>query len=284
MKIFKNKKILSVFNDAGAANIGLSYLKHNRIKSQFYCIGPSLKILRNIFPKAKNSKNLINEIKKSDVVITGSSSKNNIEFITRSYCKKKKIFSLTFLDHWVNYKNRFKKNNYEVLPDLLITSDVFSYLKAREVFKKILVKKYPNYYLNDLIKKIKGMKQGQKLLYSLEPFDNKIEFTALNNFFGILRKHKVFNKEIILRLHPSEKKNKYNIFIKRLKDFKVKIDEKSSMQKLIASAKYVFGLESNALVISLRAKKKVFTLLPLYNRKFRLPFKKIKNINKLKNF
>jgi len=161
---------------------------------------------------------------------------------------------------------------------------VFSYLKAREVFKKILVKKYPNYYLNDLIKKIKGMKQGQKLLYFLEPFDNKIEFTALNNFFGILRKHKVFNKEIILRLHPSEKKNKYNIFIKRLKDFKVKIDEKSSMQKLIASAKYVFGLESNALVISLRAKKKVFTLLPLYNRKFRLPFKKIKNINKLKNF
>ena len=49
MKIFKNKKILSVFHDAGGANIGLSFLKQYKIKSKFFCIGPSSKILKDFF-------------------------------------------------------------------------------------------------------------------------------------------------------------------------------------------------------------------------------------------
>ena len=81
-----------------------------------------------------------------------------------------------------------------------------------------------------------------------------------------------------------KKKNKYIKFLKKYENFKVVLDNKSSIEKLISSAKYIFGLESNALAISQKANKKVFTILPLYNRKFRLPFKKIKNINKFKKF
>ena len=183
MKIFKNKKILSVFHDAGGANIGLSFLKQYKIKSKFFCIGPSSKILKDFFPRVKNSNNLMREIEKSDLVITGTSSKNKIEFIVRNFCKKKKIFSVTFLDHWANYKNRFRKKRKEVLPDLLITSDQKSYLEAKKLFRKTLIKKFTNYYVENLIKKIKKKKRGDKILYFLEPFNDKIEFFALNLFF-----------------------------------------------------------------------------------------------------
>ncbi len=284
MEIFKKKKILAVFHDAGAANIALNYLKEKRIDAKFYCIGPSYKILKNLFPNKKNIKNLFNELKKYNLVITGTSSNNKIEFKVRDYCKRKKIFSVTFLDHWVNYKKRFIRNRRKVLPDMLISSDKNSYKISKKIFKKTTIIKCINYYEKKIIEKIKKLKEGEKILYFLEPFNNKIEFMALKIFFQKLKKLKTINKSIILKIHPSEKKNKYIKFLKKYENFKVVLDNKSSIEKLISSAKYIFGLESNALAISQKANKKVFTILPLYNRKFRLPFKKIKNINKFKKF
>ena len=135
-----------------------------------------------------------------------------------------------------------------------------------------------------IIEKIRRLKKGEKILYFLEPFNNKIEFVALKIFFQKLKKLKIVNQSIILKTHPSENKNKYIKFLKKYEKFKIVLDNKSSIEKLISSAKYIFGLESNALAISQKVNKKVFTILPLYNRKFRLPFKKIKNINKFKKF
>ena len=284
MEIFKKKKILAVFHDAGAANIALNYLKEKRIDAKFYCIGPSYKILKNLFPNKKNIKNLFNELKKYNLVITGTSSNNKIEFKVRDYCKRKKIFSVTFLDHWVNYKKRFIRNRRKVLPDMLISSDKNSYKISKKIFKKTTIIKCINYYEKKIIEKIKKLKEGEKILYFLEPFNNKIEFMALKIFFQKLKKLKIVNQSIILKTHPSENKNKYIKFLKKYEKFKIVLDNKSSIEKLISSAKYIFGLESNALAISQKANKKVFTILPLYNRKFRLPFKKIKNINKFKKF
>ncbi len=284
MEIFKKKKILAVFHDAGAANIGLNYLKEKKIDTKFYCTGPSYKILKSLFPNKKNIKNLYKELKKYNLIITGTSSSNKIEFNVRRYCKKNKIFCVTFLDHWVNYKKRFTNNRVKVLPDVLVSSDNKSYKICKKIFKKTAIVKCINYYEKKIIEKIRRLKKGEKILYFLEPFNNKIEFVALKIFFQKLKKLKIVNQSIILKTHPSENKNKYIKFLKKYEKFKILLDNKSSIEKLISSAKYIFGLESNALAISQKVNKKVFTILPLYNRKFRLPFKKIKNINKFKKF
>ncbi len=117
------------------------------------------------------------------------------------------------------------------------------------------------------------MKLPKKKFYLLK--DKKLRLIEFK------RKHITKN---YLHWLNSSKEIKYSRFIKKFKNFKIYLDDKSSMQNLVASAKYVFGLESNVLFISLRAGKKVFTILPLNNKKFRLPFKKIKNINKFNKF
>ncbi len=284
MKIFKKKKILSIFHDAGGANIGLNYIKEKNLKSKFYCKGPAYNIFKKLFPNKNNTENFINSIGKCDLVITGTSSNDKTELKAIDYCKKKKIFCVTFLDHWVNYKNRFIINKKLILPDLLISSDEHSYRMSKKIFKKVKIIQLKNYYEINKVNKIKKMRQGNNILYFLEPVNNKLEFFGLKKFFRKLEKLNKFNQTIILRLHPSEKKVKYLNILKKYKNFKITLDVNSPIENLIASANYIFGLESNALVLSSKVNKKVFTILPLYNRNFRLPFKKIKNINALDNF
>lgn len=283
MKIFKKKKILSIFHDAGGANIGLNYIKKKNLKSKFYCKGPAYNIFKKIFPNKQNVKNFTYSIRECDFVITGTSSNNKTELKAIDYCKKKRIFCVSFLDHWVNYKNRFVLNDNLILPNLLISSDKYSYRTSKRTFKKVKILQLKNYYEIDKVNKIKKMRQGNNLLYFLEPINNKLEFFALKKFFRKLERFDKFNQTIILRLHPSEKKTKYHNILKKYKKFKITLDVNSPIENLIASAKYIFGLESNALVLSSKVNKKVFTILPLYNRNFRLPFKKIKNINTLEN-
>jgi len=56
----------------------------------------------------------------------------------------------------------------------------------------------------------------------------------------------------------------------------------ASISNTLSWADYVVGLESYLLVLAMKSKKKVYTLLPLNGKKFRLPFNKILNINKFK--
>ena len=272
-----------VASDAGASEILSFFAKKNKNKYNYLLKGTAKKIFKKNLGKFKTI-SLKESLKKTKLYIcgTGWQSDIHIQIIKATRLKSTKV--IAYLDHWVNYKKRFIRNRRKVLPDMLISSDKNSYKISKKIFKKTTIIKCINYYEKKIIEKIKKLKEGEKILYFLEPFNNKIEFMALKIFFQKLKKLKTINKSIILKIHPSEKKNKYIKFLKKYENFKVVLDNKSSIEKLISSAKYIFGLESNALAISQKANKKVFTILPLYNRKFRLPFKKIKNINKFKKF
>ena len=56
MKQLKQKKILSVFHDAGSANIAASFIKNQKISTKFYCKGPAEKIFKKNFKNFKNEK------------------------------------------------------------------------------------------------------------------------------------------------------------------------------------------------------------------------------------
>ena len=90
MKHLKHKKILSVFHDAGSANIGALFIKNKKIKTRFYCKGPAEKIFQKCFKNFKNEKNFKKLFEETDVVLTGTSSTNLIEHRAREICIKKK--------------------------------------------------------------------------------------------------------------------------------------------------------------------------------------------------
>ena len=104
MNLNRFRKKLIIAKDAGAANMIYSYLKSKN--QTFYCYlkHPADKIFnqRN-FIRLKNIKNL----KQYDLLITGTSVKNKLELISIVSAKNLGIYSVTFLDHWTNYKKRF---------------------------------------------------------------------------------------------------------------------------------------------------------------------------------
>ncbi len=279
----KNKKVGAIFHDAGSANLGIAFLKKKKIKTHFYCAGPALKIMKSYNKNFTNKNRPSSIINNSEIVITGTSRINNIEYSVRKICKKKNITNITIIDHWTGYLKRFKKGKELILPNYLFVFNKQSFLMAKKIFNgKLVVKKFQNYFEQKILENIKKKKKNSlNLLYVLEPFDGKFEFDALNRFkIAILKFNLKFN--IIFKLHPSEKINKYSNWIKKNKNLNIKLVNEASISNTLSWADYVVGLESYLLVLAMKSKKKVYTLLPLNGKKFRLPFNKILNINKFK--
>ena len=167
-------------------------------------------------------------------------------------------------------------NNFISMYIISIFYWYFLYRNKVKIFKK------KNYFEDFIISKIKKKnKNSNNILYILEPFDGKFEFLALDKFKEHLKKFRG-KMNIKLKLHPSESKNKYKNWLKKNNSIGFSLVDEFDLSKSLSWADYVVGLESYMLVLAMKAKKKVFTLLPLNKKKFRLPFVKIQNIDKFK--
>jgi len=263
--LISNKKLGIVCNDAGGAEIISSWLK--RVKNKFYLSlsGPALVIFRRKFRNIKLD-NLKNVISKSDLIVTGTSLKSNKELEAIKISRKYKKKTITFLDHWVNYRRRFVRNNIIVQPNYLIVSDKEAFRIAKDEFKNsitIFIKK--NFYLLDLKKKISKINSKIKK-NNFVYFSSNLDSTSYpysDNF--ILKKGVEFMKKnnklrdfnILIRKHPSENRNKYkNLEIEGIKIF---IDKHKELNNTIDENNYFFGFESMALVVASICGKKTYS-------------------------
>jgi hypothetical protein len=288
---YKNKKLTHcgvVCNDAGGANIIVNTIKNLKYKKvSVFATGPSIKIFKNLNFKIKFYKKLNFLFKNIDILITGTSWENDVEHEARKIAKIKKIKSITILDHWINYKQRFIRNREIILPDEIWVTDYKSYKIASKKFPKIYIKKIKNYYLFDELKKKIPVNKIKKniLLYISEPIKEskkKIEFSALNLFFKKINLLKLPSDiKIIFRLHPSERKSKYFSFLKKNSKYKIFFDKNIKINSSINKCKWVVGCRSFAMYIALRMGRKVYSSIPNLKGIKLLPFKKIIYIKNL---
>ncbi len=284
------RKLAIISNDAGGSELISSWLKHGDYNFDLSLRGPAIKIFKNYFGDFINL-SLKEAIDNSDLVITGSGWASNHEFDAIDYAKKNSKMVITFLDHWVNYEQRFIRNGVKVFPDEFWVSDEYAYKIAQKIFPELKVKLIQNYYIKDLLSEIRPIDRvkNNNLLYVLEPMRNKWgkhklgEFQALDYFVRVLPKLKLpENIKIKLRPHPSEKKNKYNNWIsKNIKNYNISYDFEKYLANSISKSKWVVGCESFALAISVYAKRKVFSSLPPGSHDCRIP---LNEIVKIKNF
>ena len=139
-----NKKIGAVFHDAGSANLGIYFLKKNKFKVRYHCQGPALKILNNVFHKRVKNSNLKKLLESSEIIITGTSRNNKIEFYARKYCRQNKIFNIAIIDHWTGYLKGFSYRSKLILPEYMYVFNKKSHLMTTKIFRnkvKILKKK-----------------------------------------------------------------------------------------------------------------------------------------------
>ena len=62
-----------------------------------------------------------------DEVLLGSSWQSNLEKYVINQCKKMQIKTIVFIDHWVNYIERFLYNGKVSVPDEIWVSDEYAF-------------------------------------------------------------------------------------------------------------------------------------------------------------
>ena len=295
-----NKNIGIVSNDAGGANIILSWLKSQKKDFRTYLSGPAVKIFSKYNNKKNKKKSLKELFKDSDFIITGSGWQSNLEFnaIKKAKYENKKV--ITFLDGWTHYRERFIRKSLLVLPDELWVTDKYAFQLAKKNLKEIKkIKIVSNPYFKEINLKLKKLKKKKfksiNILYATEPISvnknfnikcNYTEFDALKFFLKNINKitKKKINK-ITIRIHPSEKKNKYNFLIKEFKNLLIQVSKNKYLYRDILENNWIVGCNTTPMIVGLINKKKVFSSIPTNSKKSTFPFKGIISISDLiKNF
>ena len=277
--LIKNK-ILIVCHDTGGANIIKNFIDYYSIKAKYYLKGPAL----NIF-KERTQRNLIKNIKKSDLVITGTGWQTDLEYKAIKYAKKFNKICITFIDHWANYKKRFVRNKRLVLPNIIFVFDSISQLNIKKIFKnKVKVIKVKNFYFYDFIKKAKKFKVFSKnILYLSSNYDavlknNNIDLMLLKNFLQKIVKLKKYNSfNIDIKPHPTESPKKYYQFKKNNNKIKNIIKIKK-LEDVILKYKIVAGTETTGLVLAKLCKLEAINNIYKVGLKKSLPSKYITTV------
>ena len=299
------KKVLIASYDAGGAEILSNWLKYEKPNALVVVDGPAKKVFKKNCPNEKFFK-LDYALSKCDWVLCSTGWSSNFELNVLAKAKKLKKKSVAFLDHWVNYLDRFRSQNKKyIFPDEIWVGDLYAKKIATSTFKNIPIYQKKNPYFHDIIltinaniKKKSDKKFYKKVLYVSEPIEdhNKLKNKLKKNFYYnehdalryFLKNLYQIDKdigEITLRPHPSEKVNKYN-WVKKFDKVKIKFSKNKSLIEDISYSDIVVGCETMAMVIGLLLKKRVVTSIPP-NKKSKinisLPYKGIEKIPELIN-
>jgi len=293
--------ILIISEDPGGAEILSSWCAQN-LDYNFYFLlsGPAIPIYKNKIDNCKivstdKAQELIISKFFCQVIITQSwRSKFGLNLIPLA--KAKNINTVFSADHWGNYGDFFNTTEAlttDFLCDEVWCGDSHAITNALDLgFPSNILKLVPNEKFNEVKKalKIKKKKQGSPitLLYLTEPtsehmiakyndplFKGYNEFTILQRFFSLLPDYFPNIKKIIFRTHPNEKHDKYNdILSQSCISKKFEFSTNLNLIDDILESEFVVGCESMALVYSIFANRKTYSILPS-NFKLLLPYDEI---------
>jgi len=284
-----------VAHDAGAANLIVGWLKGIAAKDiRLSATGPALAIFACELPHLTNM-TLNDALYGANTLLSGTSGPaTSIEHDARAVARERGIHSIGVIDHWINYAERFVREERQVLPDEIWVSDEIALSLAQSCFPERLVRQLPNRYLEQLVETINSSHRpvidGEAhVLLVLEPIherwgnnDTPGEFQALDFFISKLELLGLGgNTKILLRPHPSEPYGKYNEWCAAHSRLNLSVDTTQTLSDLIAWADWVVGCETFAMVIALHANKQILSILPPWAPPCRLPQKEIRKLREL---
>jgi len=303
------KSILTICHDAGGAEVISSFIRKNQKKYRLFCFteGPAKKVFERkglgsmVAGENPDITGIMERTGRIDLVLTGTSWATSLEIDFIREARRKKIKTAAYLDHWTNYRERFgyPKNDWKNnLPDEIWVGDKYALALAKKKFAGRRIKLVPNVFLGEIRRdwcKIKKSALEEKtILFVSEPIDgmkNKGESSVEIVILGKLLKLLVKNFpeiKVVIRLHPSERINKYErIMNKYGRALKISVEANQTMFESLARCSAVIGMKSMFLVVSVLCGKKTASFLPEKNLHCLLPdsrIAKIKNLEQLNNW
>jgi hypothetical protein len=291
-------RVAVVSHDAGGAEILSSWVNHTQHPVTVVVAGPAESIFRHKCPHAEFLPLKV-ALHKSSWVLCGTGWQSDFErqaiVSARALGKK----TVSFLDHWVNFRERFVGANNYVLPDEIWVGDIEAERIARAQFVDIPIILQPNHYIEDLLVEISRIRKPRsdsifkRILYVCEPiaqhsllqFGNEhhwgyTEHEALSFFLNNVSALGRYIGSITIRPHPSEPKDKYDRLRNLYSLTLVHGGQKTLLEEILESD-IVVGCDSMAMVVGLLASKRVVSSIPPGGRECQLPHKNIENLQEL---
>jgi hypothetical protein len=275
---------LVVSNDAGGAEILSSWLLREGL-DRVSCVldGPALQVFaRKLGPVPRVS--LQEGMARADSLLCGTGWQSTLEFDAMALAGERGLPSIAWLDHWVNYRERFQRADKTVLPDEIWVGDEFALARARELFPRTPVTLAGNPYFDDVRAEAKRFPPRPAtgpatVLYVCEPVRQAAydEHQALALFLERIPDLGVPVERVIVRPHPSDPAGKY-AWAAAFAQTKVEIGGTHSLMEEIAVADIVAGLQSMAMVIGLLAGRRVVSCIPPGGAPCVLPFPQIETL------
>ena len=295
-----NRSVAIVAHDAGGAEILASYVAQNNVNCKLVLEGPAVNVFKRRLGEIEIF-SLEDAILDCEWCLCGTGWQSNLEWRAIKQARNADKHAVAFVDHWVNYKERFIRNGIQHLPDEIWVGDEDAQKIASESFPDISIKLVPNPYSIDIKKQFSEIESANKnascdvenilfvcenisdharLKYGDERYWGYTEFDAINFFFENIRVISNRQVSVVIRPHPSDATGKYKWIVEAYSDIAVLSEGKSLIQE-VSESDVVVGCESMAMVVGLLAQKKVVSSIPPSGRHCRLPQKEIINLCEL---
>ena len=285
--------IAVISHDAGGAEILSSYIRQQGLDCHLVLEGPACKIFERKLGHVDVC-TLEDAIQQSTTIFCGTSWQSDIEFNAIKLARSLGKYSIAFLDHWVNYRDRFIRSGEIFLPDEIWVGDAMAESMAKEIFPGMKVIMIGNPYLQDVRQELTSIQTHHShspdsisVLYVCEPvgehalkrygherFWGYVEEDALRYFLSNCLALGKPIERILIRPHPSERVEKYSWALHEF-DLPIEMGGVRTLLEEIADSDFVAGCESMAMVVALLADKKVISCIPPGGRACILPHTEI---------
>jgi len=288
-----------VSQDAGGAEILSSWILRSNDLCSVVTEGPAIEIFNRKCIGIKRL-SLTEAIIMCDWVLCGTGWASNLERQAIKLGREQGKKTVAFIDHWVNYKERFEEADGSfILPDEIWVGDESAQRIAEVEFPDIPIKLQINPYFEDLRRDFSNIKTNKSplnkssILYVCEPirehafikYGNKrhygyTEEDALKYFLKNIKFLHLDIESITIRPHPSEKLDKYH-WAKALAPDLISFGGDMSLMHEVKEADVVVGCGSMAMVVALLASKRVISCIPPGGSSYKLPQAEIESMQNL---
>lgn len=265
-------KTLTVAHDAGGAEPLAAWCKAHPEEGPFIhaASGPAVRIfekrgLVTVEPELGSLEGV-----QRVIVTPGWNSLHDFAFIKAA--REKKIQSIAYLDHWLNYRLRFgypREGWEENLPDGIWVGDEAALAMARQEIPGLPVTLVPNEYMREIRETYATVQastpeQSNLVLFLSEPMSEPttvfgdqqgVSFDEYGVLQDLIEALQGSSYRLLVRLHPSEPRDKYE-------KFGVEISSESDLLVDIARAKILVGMATMALAHAAACGKSVWSIWP----------------------
>ena len=301
----EHNNVLIVSHDAGGAEVVSSWARRHPEYKYYFCLdGPAIGIFQRKIGSVENQvvSDLNMLIQKTDWILTGTSWASDLEKRASKLGKEQNKKVVSFLDHWVNYPQRFEYNGQICLPDEIWVGDEDALMIAQTFFLPEKLRLVTNPYFQDIKEELKTIKLPKRqtikkrILYVCEPIEEHsikkyghplhwgyTEYDAMRFFYEKLaRIVSIENIEYVrVRKHPSESRNKYDPILQEYPAIPFQKSDGNSLIEDCLWTDWVVGCESMALVVGLLAGKSVYSCIPAKGKECSLPHSEIIDLRSL---